>query len=417
MPLTAHQVLNAKPGRHSDGRGLYMLVKPSGAKSWVLRVQRNSIRRDYGLGSVARKDAPTDLDIPLTLRRSLTLSEAREKARIGLELAKAGINPVQAWRQVELVVPSFKAAALEYHKQISKAWRNGKHGKQWLATLESYAFPQFGEALVSEIDAPDIQRAILPIWLDKGETARRVRQRVLAVLDYAHGKGWRETEAPVRSLDKLMRGVRQPKGGNFEAMPHSELPAFLAGLRDSAESVGKLALQFLILTAARSGEVRKATWSEVDLEAAEWRVPRGNTKTNKLHVVPLVPAAVDILKRMQGLFAHKPNEPIFPGNGGKLMSDATLAKALRVAGGGKNTVHGFRSTFRDWAAETGFADAWAEAALSHGNPDKTEAAYKRTTFFAQRRDKLMPAWASYALSDQSNVIALASAGGVGARLG
>lgn len=407
MSLTVKQVQHAKAGRHSDGRGLYLLVKPSGTRSWVLRVQYRGERRDFGLGSVALdKPSPEMLRVDLIKRRTLSLEEAREKARIGRELAKAGINPSSEWRQEEAVVPTFESAAREYHARVSAAWRNGKHGAQWLNTLDTYAFPTMGGRPVDEINAAAIQAVLMPIWLSKGETARRVRQRIGVVLDYAKGKGWRDTEAPMRALDQLMKGIKQPKGSNFSAMPREALPAFMAGLQAGEFSIGRMALQFLILTAARSGEVRGATWQEIDTNAAEWRLPPKRMKAERLHIVPLVPAAVAILLQLRHLFEPDPADPVFPGLKGKALSDATLTKVLRVAGGSAYTVHGFRSTFRDWAAETGFADAWAEAALAHGNPDKTEAAYKRTTYYEQRRDKLMPAWAAYALNDGSNVIAL-----------
>jgi integrase len=391
MALNNTRVKNAKPGRHSDGKGLYLLVKPSGSKSWVLRVQHNGTRRDFGLGS-------TDL---------LSLDEARDKAREGRKLAKAGISPSLEWRQQEVVAtPTFEAAARQYHEQVSKAWRNGKHGKQWLATLEAHAFPRIGSKPVDEIDAPLMQSVLMPIWLTVPETSRRVRQRMGVVLDFAHGKGWRDTEAPMRALNQLMSGIRQPQGGNFDAMPYADVPAFVAKLRAADQSVGRMALQFLILTVARSGEVRKGHWREIDLDAAEWRVPGSHTKTGRVHIVPLVPEAVAILTQMRGLFGGDPDAPIFPGLRGRTLSDGTLAKAMRTTGGGDYTVHGFRSSFRDWAAETGQPDAWAEAALSHKIPDKVEAAYKRTTFFAQRRDKLMPAWASF-VHGPDNLISLA----------
>ena len=404
MALTVKQVQNAKPGRHSDGKGLYLLVKPSGTKSWVLRVQHRGRRRDFGLGSVAV--AAIEAAIPLHKRHSLSLAEAREKARIGRELAKAGINPSAEWRQEEEKVPTFKDAAEQYHAQVSKAWRNGKHGDQWLNTLKTYAFPIIGKLAVDQIDAADVQRVLLPIWLTKGETARRVRQRIGVVLDYAHGKGWRPSEAPMRALSQLLGGIKQRKGSNFAAMPYKDVPAFMSKLAAGGFSVGRAGLQFLILTAARSGEVRKARWKDIDLEASEWRIPPENAKTDRLHIVPLAPAAVEIVQQIRTSFASKPNDPVFPGLKG-LMSDATLAKALRLNGGGGFTVHGFRSSFRDWSAETGFADAWAEAALAHTNPNRTEGAYKRTTFFEQRKDKLMPAWGSFCTASTANVVHLA----------
>ena len=404
MALTVTQAKNAKAGRHSDGKGLYLLVKPSGSKSWVLRVQHNGKRQDFGLGSFVVE--PINADIPLPKRRSLTLAEAREKARIGRELARAGQSPSATWRRIEEEIPNFRRAAEQYHAQVSKSWRNGKHGNQWLNTLKAYAFPAIGNLSVDEIDAPAIQRVLLPIWLSKGETARRVRQRIGVVLDYAHGKGWRKAEAPMRALNQLMGGIKQPRGRKFAAMPYKEVPTFIAKLQKGALSVGRLALQFLILTAARSGEVRKARWRDFDLEAGEWQVPPENAKTARLHIVPLAEPAVAIVKELSALIAPKPNDLVFPGLKGQ-MSDATLAKVLRVDGGNGFTVHGFRSAFRDWAAETGFADAWAEAALAHTNPNRTESAYRRTTFFEQRKEKLMPAWASFVNADDSNVIVLA----------
>jgi integrase len=341
---------------------------------------------------------PIDVDLPLEKRKSLTLAQAREKARIGRELAKAGLDPSAIWRAKEEKTPTFKEAAEEYHGQISKGWRNGKHGEQWIATLRLYAFPVIGERLVNDIDARAIQRVLAPIWLTKGETARRVRQRIGVVLDYAHGRGWRDSEAPMRAVNQLVGGIKQPRSGNFAAMPYKDVPGFMAKLIAGDFAVGRLALRFLILTAARSGEVRKARWAHVDPQACEWHVPPDNAKTGRLHIVPLVPAAMDILERIRGVFGIDPGDLIFPGLNGQ-MSDATLSKVLRTNGGADFTVHGFRSSFRDWAAETGFADSWAEAALAHTNPNRTESAYRRTTFFEQRRDNLMPSWEQFVMSE------------------
>ena len=394
MALSVKQVLHAKPGRHSDGNGLYLLVQPTGAKSWVLRVQHNGRRRDFGLGSFTAESL--DLALPIHQRRSLTLAQAREKARLGRELAKAGMNPSALWKAESEAVPSFAYAAEEYHRQVSRAWRNGKHGDQWITTLKTYAYPTLGETPVDEIDARAIQQVLTPIWLLKAETARRVRQRIGVVLDYAHGRGWRETEAPMRAVQQLMGGIKQPKGGNFAAMPYKDVPAFITSLRQGDVSIGRLALEFLILTAARSGEVRKARWRDINWDDDEWQIPAANAKTGKLHIVPLVPDARKLLTQARDIAGSEPNNFVFPGLRGP-MSDATLAKVLRTNGGADYTVHGFRSSFRDWAAETGFADSWAEAALAHTNPNRTESAYRRTTFFEQRRDQLMPAWAQFTL--------------------
>jgi integrase len=407
MPLTHKQCQNAKAGRHSDSGGLYLLVKPTGARSWVLRVQHRGRRRDFGIGSYIEKSAGGDLTIER--RKLLTLTEARDKAREGRKLAKAGIDPSDYWRSLEEAdkpAVTFEKAAREYHAHVAKSWKNGKHGAQWLATLELYAFPTLGRKPVSEIDASAIQAVLLPHWLTKGETMRRVRQRIGAVLDYSHSQGWRDNEAPMRAVNQLMRSIKQPKGSNFAAMPYAAVPAFWSKLQSADQTIGRRALAFLILTLARSGEVRFAMWREIDWGAAEWRVPAERTKTGRLHIVPLVPEAVAILQDLRGLIGEDPDAPIFPGNKGKPMSDATLAKALRTTGGGSATVHGMRSAARDWAAETGQPDAWAEAALSHGNPDKVEAAYKRTTYFNQRRDTLMPAWAAF-VHGPSNLISLA----------
>nr|NUR38132.1 tyrosine-type recombinase/integrase [Sphingomonas sp.] len=399
--LSVRKIQHAKPGRYGDGQGLYLLVKPSGTKSWVLRVQHNGRRRDIGLGTAIT--GLIDVDIPIQKRRSLTLAQAREKARLARELAKAGMDPSVLWRpQEEASCPSFEKVAAEYHRQVSRGWRNGKHADQWLTTLKIYAFPVIGQLAVDAIDARSIQRVLGPIWLEKGETARRVRQRIGVVLDYAHGKGWRDTEAPMRAVSQLLGGIKQRRRGNFAAMPYRDMSAFMARLRAGKPSVGRCALQFLILAGARSGEVRKAKWRDIDREAREWRLPPSTTKTDRLHIVPLVPAALALLDVVAREVSAGPDDFVFPGLTGP-MSDATLAKMLRTNGGSDFTVHGFRSAFRDWAAETGFPDSWAEAALAHTNPNRTESAYRRTTFFEQRREKLMPAWASFLLEPSSPV--------------
>ncbi|GAY19728.1 integrase [Sphingobium fuliginis] len=358
----------------------------------MLRVQVDGRRRDYGIGS---------LDI-------LSLAEAREKAAQGRKWAKAGIDPSLEWKKERAEIPTFKAAAIRYHQNIETGWKKGKHSLQWLATLESYAYPHIGDLPVTVIDTTAIHKVLLPIWLKVPETARRVRQRIGAVLDYAHGQGWRASEAPMRAVSKGL--PKQPrKGEHFAAMPYSDLPDFMEKVRGLEATTGRLALQFTILTAARSGETRGATWGEIDLEAKLWTIPGERMKAGQAHVVPLSAPAVAILTEMRGLFTTKA-ELVFPGLKRKALSDMTLAKALKTAGGEGYTVHGMRSAFRDWVAEkmpTVPGDV-AEAALAHAIPNKVEAAYRRTKFLEQRTE-LMDKWADY-LAGKSNVVRLASNG-------
>ena len=389
MPLTAMKVKTAKPGRHADGKGLYLLVKPSGAKSWVLRIVVNGRRRDFGLG-------PVDL---------ISLEAARDKALEGRKMVRAGFDPSLEWKRAPNAVPTFEAAARRYHDNVKQGWKNGKHGAQWLSTLEAHAFPEIGQLPVNQVDAAAIQRVLLPIWLTVPETARRVRQRVAAVLDFAHGQGWRSSEAPMRAVSKGLP-KQAAKRGHFAAMPYGDLPAFMSRLRENEASVGRLALQFAILTAARSGEVRGATWQEMDMDAGTWTVPAARMKAGDLHVVPLSRAALDVLRQVEVFRTGRPGEPVFPGAKGTPLSDMTLSKALRVAGGADATVHGMRSSFRDWVAEQmpSVPGDVAEAALAHAVSNKTEAAYRRAKYLDQRRD-LMAAWGDY-VDGHSNVIAL-----------
>lgn len=396
VKLTALRVKAAPAGRHEDGDGLALLVKATGTRSWVLKVQVEGKRREFGLGSA----------------KAVSLAEAREKADAVRRQYRAGLDPVAEKRQVIVAVPTFREAARLAHGEQQAGWRNPKHRAQWLSSLEAYAFPSLGGKAVDKIDGPTIRDALLPIWLDKPETARRVRQRIGAVLDWAYAKGHRASEAPMRSLSKGL--PRQPKkDGHFAALPYDKLPGLMQTLGET-ESIGRLALQFLILTAARSGEVRGARWSEVDMEGAVWTVPANRMKAGKQHLVPLSAPALAILKRMADVAS---DELVFPGITGRAadaetlgkgrpgaltrdagkrpMSDMTLTKVLRTAGADDATVHGMRSSFRDWAAEqTAFAGEVVEAALAHTIGNKVEAAYRRTNYLEKRRG-LMDAWAAF----------------------
>ena len=400
MALTLLKVRNAKPGRHADGKGLYLFVKPSGARSWVLRIQSVGRRRDLGLGSVLLDRRTAIVDVPLGVMRELTLAEAREKAALGRTLVKAGLDPSAEWRKLVAIIPTFEETARQYHENIKAGFRNARHSGSWLSSLEMHAFPKLGSTRVDRVDTAAIQGSLLPIWLKIPETARRVRQRIGAVLDFAHGHGWRQAEAPLRAVSRGLPN-QSKLASHFAATPYTEVPMLITTLGGKAETLGRLALQFVILTAARSGEVRGAIWAEFDMANSTWHIPAERMKAGQAHSVPLSAPALSILKTMSGESEMARDAFVFPGSGGKRLSDMTMTKALRDAGV-TTTVHGFRSSFRDWAAErTTFPPEWAEAALAHSLPNKVEAAYRRTKFLDQRK-QLMDAWAAY-ICERSNL--------------
>jgi len=302
-----------------------------------------------------------------------------------------GLDPLFERRKAQ-GIPTFREATAKVLAQHRSTWRNEKHEKQWIRTLEVHAFPHLGNVQVNDITGPMIRNVLAEIWLSKPETARRVRQRIGTVLDWAYASGYRDSEAPMRAISKGL--PRQPKkDGHYAAMQYSKVSAFIPRLRER-ESYSRLALEFTILTAARSGEVRHAVFDEFDLEAKLWTIPEERMKARREHVVPLCPRAVRIIERCTELRIH--GLPlVFPGaRMRKPMSDMTLTKLLRDM---KETctVHGFRSAFRDWASEeTNHQSDVAEAALAHAVKDKTEAAYRRGNLLEKRR-LLMDDWAAY----------------------
>ena len=365
----------AKPGRYSDGDGLLLVVGAGGNGSWVVRVQKDGKRRDIGVGAASK----------------VTLSLARQRASDVRSQVEAGLDPV-AQRRKAAGIPTFREAASQVHAEHRKGWRNGKHQAQWLRTLEVYAFPTLGDRQVSDIDGPAVREVLAEIWTEKPETARRVRQRIGAVLDWAYSKGHRDSEAPMRSLSKGL--ARQPKkDGHHAAMPFADVPVFLSRLRER-ETWGRLALEAAILTAARSGEIRGAVWSEVDLDKALWTIPASRMKAGREHVVPLSLAAKRVFQRAHDLRTEGSQFVFHGAKRDKPMSDMTLLKVLRDMGE-TVTVHGFRSSFRDWVSEdTQFSGDLAEAALAHAVANKVEAAYRRGNLLEKRRG-LMDAWGSY----------------------
>lgn len=364
-----------RPGRHGDGEGLFLMVSDTGAKCWMCRVQKNGRRRDIGLGSASK----------------VSLAQARKRAEEVRGWMELGLDPVFEKRKAR-GIPTFKEAASKVYAATQKTWRNDKHEWQWRRTLEQFVYPTLGNVRVSEITGPMVRNVLAEIWLSKPETARRVRQRIGAVLDWAYASGYRETEAPMRSITKGL--PRQPRtAGHYAAMAYTSVAPFLTELR-SKETLGRLALEFVILTAARSGEVRKAEWAEFDLKNQLWTIPGERMKSGREHVIPLPSAAAQIIERCSVL-RRAGEELVFPSSKHKQsLSDMTLIKVLRdmkIAA----TVHGFRSSFRDWVSEaTTYPGELAEAALAHAVKDKTEAAYRRGTLLEKRR-ALMEDWAVY----------------------
>jgi integrase len=310
---------------------------------------------------------------------------------------RRGDDPVTERGRTKAAIPTFREAALMVHEEHRPSWKNPKHAQQWLSTLEAHAFPRLGHLPVDQIDGPMVRDVLVEIWLAIPETARRVRQRIRTVLDFAHAKGWREEETPLRSI---LRGLpKQPKiKHHLAAMPWQQVPGFIANMGNILKATEPvlLAIEFLILTAARSGEVRGAIWSEFNLDDRIWLIPTERMKGGRAHRVPLSGRAMDILDRM-GSFRRSTDADTYVFEGRRLgqnFSDMTLTMPIRRAEL-PITVHGFRSAFRDWCAEaTSTPREVAEACLAHVVRNAVEAAYARTDHLDRRRG-VMDHWAGY----------------------
>jgi integrase len=365
------------PGRYADGGGLYLEVDPSGAQRWLLRTSVHGRRRDMGLGGY-----PT-----------VSLAQAREKALHYRGIARSGGDPIAEKRKAQAPVPTFAEAAQTVHADHLKTWKNPKHRAQWINTLTEYVFPVMGDRRVDHIETPDILRVLSPLWVTKPETARRVKQRIGTVLDWAKAAGFRVGENPVHGVASGL--PKQPdRKSHHAALPFSEAPKFIRNLRASplAEAT-KLAFEFLISTATRTGDVLGARWDEINLETATWTIPGERMKAGEEHRVPLSKRCIEILRRAKVLSAG--SHFIFPGRTAtKPISNMTFLMALRRMGLDV-TAHGFRSAFRDWASETTpFPNEVCEMALAHTIKNKSEAAYRRGHLLDKRRE-LMQAWADY----------------------
>lgn len=385
MPLTAFKVKNAGPGRHADMHGLYLLVQPGGSRSWVLRYQHKGRRRDYGLGPV----------------HDVSLADARVAAMEIRKMVRAGLDAVEQRglkRPRPSSKPTFEVVARKCYESLRKGWKD-RRNVSWISSFENHVFPLIGSQPIDAIDSKVALSVMEPIWLAIPDSARKILQRIGAVLDYAHIKGMIPQPVSLRSVRKgLPRQTRHVK--HREAMPYHDVPAFMVRLQSLLPSVGRDALKLTILTACRSGEVRNAVWAEFDLERAVWSIPAERMKMKEAHVVPLAPAAVALMRRLyqeqialDG--AVRPDRLIFTHYGARAISDVTMLKALRDMGIEGITVHGFRSSFADWAAEqTTVAKEVVEKALAHKVPNAVEAAYRRTDFFEKRRS-LINDWAAF----------------------
>lgn len=366
-----------EPGLHGDGNGLYLKVDPSGAKRWIQRIVINGKRRDIGLGSASL----------------VSLAEAREQALQHRKAARAGLDPV-ADRKRLLGILTFEEAAKQVHDLNKPTWRNEKHGKQWLSTLETFVFPHFGAKRINAITSADVLAALTPIWTKQPETARRVKQRVGTVFKWTMAQGWR-TDNPAETITKALPKHDRSTVQHRKALRYSDVAAAIEKVRKSeAGTATKLVFEFLVLTATRSGEAREATWGEFDLPNAVWTIPASRMKAKKPHRVPLSRRCVAILEEAQTLKVEA-NDLVFPGaKGTKPLSDMTLSKLMKELEI-PAVPHGFRSSFRDWAGEqTAHPREVIEFALAHVIKDKAEAAYARSDLFEKRR-ALMNDWSTF----------------------
>src|SRR5216683_5460282 len=375
--LTVRKIETAKPGKYGDGANLYLVVSETGAKKWVLRFTWRGKPKEMGLGSAT----------------GVSLADAREKAATARRTIAKGINPIEE-RKRDGSIPTFGEVADELRQSLSQGFRNEKHKAQWKSTLENYAAPLRAKP-VDIIGTDDVLAVLKPIWTTKAETASRVRARIEKVLDGAKAKGFRDGENPARwrgHLDHLLPRPSKLARGHHAAMPYEDVAAFIVKLRKQEASAAQ-ALELGILTAARSGEILGMQWSEIDLDTKVWTVPANRMKAGREHRVPLSPRADDILRQLEAL---KAGAFVFPGQTrDKPLSNMAMEMVLRRMQVEDVTVHGFRSSFRDWAGNvSNFTREIVETALAHVIGDKAEQAYRRSDALEKRR-KLMEAWSAY----------------------
>lgn len=379
----------SRPGLHGDGNTLYLCVAPGGSKSWIQRLVIDGRRRDLGLGGW-----------PL-----VTLKEAREQAFENRKLARAGGDPLAAKRKAR--VPTFREAAERTFEANRPRWRSAKVAKSWRQQLERHALPILGDLAVDRIGREDVLRVLTPIWTSRPEVARKLRQRIRATLAWAQAHGYVEHNVAGEAISGALPAM-PAVAEHYRALPYGEVAAALKTFEASGASLAaKLALRFLVLTAARSGEARGATWDEIDMDAKEWRIPAKRMKAGIEHRVPLSAVALAVLEEARSLRDDSGLLFPSPNRRGKPLSDMALTRVLRSTGlAGRTTVHGFRSSFRDWAAErTNAPHAVMELSLAHKVGAAVEQAYARSDLLDRRRD-LMERWAGFLAGGGADVVQL-----------
>lgn len=386
-----------RPGRHADGGGLYLVVDQSGGRRWVFLFRWRERGQNEGPGRLR--------EMGLGPVRDVTLAQARRLAADARSSIQAGIDPIAGRRRVESDTPTFGALADEVISSLEAGWRNEKHRAQWRSTIDTYA-GALRNTPVDEIAVDDVLACLKPIWTKLPETASRVRGRIEKVLDAAKAKGFRTGENPAAwkgNLSHLLPARQKLTRGHHAAMPYDKVPEFVSALR-ARTGVASAALEFTILTAARTGEVIGATWAEIDIDAKIWTVPAVRMKGGRDHRVPLTAAALAVLEAVEPLrtrAGQRSDKFIFPGHRrDQPLSNMSMSGVLRRMGI-ELTVHGFRSSFKDWASEaTSYPNELSEAALAHITGDKVERAYRRGDALDRRRE-MMEAWAGYLASQPS----------------
>ena len=388
--LSAIQVKKlSAPGRYADGNCLYLYIDGQGSKRWVLRIVVRGKRRDMGLGGAGL----------------VGLEEVRDLARQYRKIARDGGDPLEDRQSSKGAHVTFREAALDVHALNAPTWRNKKHADQWLSSLERHVFPIIGARLISGISSADVLRVLSPIWAEKTDTAKKIRQRLRMIIRWARAQGYYSGDDPVELAEQALPKIK-PSGEHFKSASFDELPSIIERLQKSQISrPTKLALEFLILSACRTTEVLNAHWNEIDLNKELWIIPAERMKSNRVHEVPLTKRMLEILEEAKNIKLD--NNLIFPSPlNGRYLSNNTLRLALQKRLKLNATVHGMRSAFKDWAAETtNFANEVSEMALGHAISNKVEAAYRRGNLMAKRR-QLMEEWMQFLSGRDAKIVSL-----------